>query len=158
MTIESYLTFARQTGPPGLHPTPEKPGIDDALETLLHGKSRILARKLEILAAELNWRICTAAQNVLSLHQDEQAVRESLRNLDIDVNYRLRDHSEKAPFYRRLFDIESARRSERVELWRDVANLLRDMLGAWEAHEQAKARSIFLHDVEPGTPGYVQET
>ncbi len=131
---------------------------DDALEDLIHSKSRLQARKLEILASELFWRLRTAAENVRSLETDSAVVRDMLNQFTIAANYGLREHQEKAPLYRRLFEIEAEHRAQKVECWRDMANVMRDFLTTWEAHEQARARAIFLNDVGTGTQEPLQET
>jgi hypothetical protein len=160
MSTLNYLEILAPAYSPGSSDRPEVPATanaassgetDSALENLLHQKSHLQARKLEILAAELRWRLHLAAQNLHTLEQDQSSVHDLLNQLTIDANYRLRDHQEKAPLYRRMFEIETEKRAQHVECWRDVANVMRDFLVTWEAHEQARSRAMFLNDVGTGT-------
>jgi hypothetical protein len=149
--IEPYLATLSCGASPVVPPAASDLENDGALEQIIGQKSKIQARKLEILAAELRWRLLLAAQNLHTLDRDQSTVHDLLNQLTIDANYRLRDHQEKAPLYRRIFEIETEKRSQHVECWRDMANVMRDFLAAWEAHEQARSRAIFLNDVGSGT-------
>lgn len=150
MSIESYLSFqpspTQAESPSGNNGNPS----DSALEQLIHGKSDILGRKLDILAAEIWWRLSIGTQNLKHLADDQERVSDMLGRLDRDANYRLRDHQEKGVLYRRLFEIESEKRSEHVECWRDIVMVMRDFLEVWEAHEQSRQRSMFLENVGTG--------
>ena len=167
MSTLNYLEILAPAYSPGSSNRPEVPATanaassgetDSALEDLLHHKSHLQARKLEILASELFWRLRVAAENVRSLEEDSSAVQQMLNQLTIAANYGLREHQEKAPLYRRRFEIETEHRAQKVECWRDMANVMRDFLTTWEAHEQARARAIFLNDVGTGTQEPLQET
>jgi hypothetical protein len=162
MDVANHLEFPTSAYAPGPSTQPGVPdsvdaahsdGNDSALEDLLHQKSGLQAKKLEILAAELRWRLHLAAQNLYTLGRDRAVVIGMIDRLTVDANYRLRDHQEKAPLYRRLFDIETEERTQQVDCWRDVANVMRDFLGTWEAHEQARARAMFLENVGQGAAG-----
>ncbi len=63
----------------------------------------------------------------------------------------MREHQDKGIFYRKLFDFQTEARSEQVECWRDVVMVMRDFLYAWDAHEQARARAMFIQNVGTGT-------
>ena len=71
--------------------------------------------------------------------------------LHLAALYHLREHQDKGIFYRKLLDFQTEARSEQVECWRDVVMVMRDFLMTWEAHEQAKARAIFIQNVGTGT-------
>ena len=155
MTLESYLMRPVSTGP-------ETAVVDDGvadpgLEALIQQKSRILARKLDILAAEIWWRLHIGARNLHSLQEDKQRLDQMLNRLDHAALYHLREHQEKGPLYRTLFALETETRAQHIECWRDVAMVMRDFLYAWEAHEQARSRAIFIDHVGTGTPRSVQE-
>lgn len=127
------------------------PPNDESLEDLLHQKSEILDRKLEILAAEIRWRLHVGVQNLASLASDRARLQEMLSRLDVAARYHVREHQEKGVLYRKLFDLETETRSQQVECWRDVVLVMRDFLLAWETHEQTKARARFINDVGTGT-------
>jgi hypothetical protein len=155
MTLDNYLATPYAAVP--IHTdagaAAAAPAGDGALERLLHQKSEILERKLEILAAEIRWRLRVAAGNIAAVDENRATVLEMLARLDRAANYQRRKHEEKAAFYRRLFELDSEGRAEQVECWRDVVLVMREMLVAWEAHEQAQARAIFLDDVGSGPQG-----
>ena len=151
MALETYLHPENAPELSAKLSSGEAPLDNGALDDLIGRKSQVQAQKLDVLAAELRWRLHIAAQNLHTLDQDRGAVHEMLNDLTVAANYRLREHQEKAPLYRRLFEIEAEERSQRTECWRDLANVMRDFLGVWEAHEQARARAIFLTDVGTGT-------
>lgn len=149
MIPESYLSsiVSYGTQPPleSDHPA------DSSLEQLIHQKSGILNRKLEILAAEIWWRLHLTSRNLSSLEDDTARLTDMLNQLDVAANYQVREHQDKGVFYRKLFDLQTEKRSQQVECWRDVVTVMRDFLTFWEGHEQAKARAIFLEHVGTGT-------
>jgi hypothetical protein len=150
--------YLLQTTPGGTKATAQDEAAGDAgLQDLVQQKSRILSRKLDILAAEIAWRLHIAGRNLHSLQEDKQRLGEMLNRLDRAALYHLREHQEKGPLYRALFALESETRAQHVECWRDVAMVMRDFLYAWEAHEQARSRAIFIDHVGTGTPGSLQE-
>jgi hypothetical protein len=124
---------------------------DDSLDDLIHQKSAILGRKLDILAAEIWWRLHISARNLAALADDKALLQDMLNRLDLAANYHRREHQEKGILYRKLFDLETEQRTERVECWRDVVMVMRDFLEVWEAHEQARARAMFIQNVGTGT-------
>jgi hypothetical protein len=152
MNLPAYLELPAPAYSPSSRLTPE-PEDADALEDLVHQKSRLQARKLDILASEIGWRLRIAAENVYHLERDHAHAETMINELTLAANYRLRDHHEKAPFYRKLFEIETELRAQKTDCWRDVANVMRDFLATWELHEQAQARARFLHDVGSGPEG-----
>jgi len=140
--------------PPSNSLGPAQPAAG-ALDNLIHQKARIFSRKLDILAAEIWWRFHVACQNLASLEDDRTRVGEMLKALDHAALYHLREHREKEGLYRRMFEIETEKRSQKVECWRDVVMVMRDFLYIWEAHEHARSRAIFLQHVGPRPQGYV---
>lgn len=142
MTLEQQLSASNPAGS----------ARDPLLESLVHGKSRILNQKLKILAAEMNWRLYLADRNLGHIQQDRETTRSMLQRIDRDALYHLRDHQEKAPLYRKLFEIEADQRRELDGCWRDVTQTMRDFLDVWEAKEQARSKAMLLsHHVGSGT-------
>jgi len=149
MVSESYLSSIVSYG---TQPTQESDRqADSSLEQLIHQKSSILNRKLEILAAEIWWRLHLTSRNLSSLEDDTARLTDMLNQLEVAANYHLREHQDKGVLYRKLFDLQTEKRSQQVECWRDVVLVMRDFLTVWEGHEQAKARAIFLEHVGTGT-------
>ena len=139
MNLEAYLA-------PRYSPAPSVEN-DSSLDEIIHQKSDLQSRKLDILAAEMRWRLYLASKNLYAVGQDEARLETMVAQLDRQANYQLRSHDEKAPLYRQLFTLRAERRSQQTDCWRDVVQVMRDFLVAWEAHEQAQARARFLHDV-----------
>jgi len=125
----------------------------DSLDDLIHQKSAILGRKLDILAAEIWWRLHLSGQNLAALNDEKARLQEMLNRLHVAATYHLREHQDKGIVYRRLFDLDTEQRTERIECWRDVVQVMRDFLYAWDAHEQARAKAIFIQHVGTGTEG-----
>lgn len=117
-----------------------------SIDNLIHQKTRILRVKLEVLAAEILDRFFLRDKNLNRIEEDQYRTREIHEKISRQVNYQLRAHREKQPFYELLFGLEKEKREQEVECWRDVAQVMTDFLNVWEAHEQAKARSEFLND------------
>lgn len=155
MTLESYLIPNAANENRGETSELDSAKADSALEDLIHGKSQILGKKLEILSAEIRWRLHLASQNLAHLETDQSRLQDSLNRLDRAAHYHLLEHQEKSPFYRKLFDIETEKRSQQVECWRDVVMVMKDFLAVWEAHAQSKTRAMFIQHVGTGTEGYL---
>jgi hypothetical protein len=119
-------------------------GSENALEDLLHQKTRIVSTKLEVIALAINERLGIWNQNLKRIEEDQGMLAYMLEKLARGVNYRLREHSEKRVFYEQIFELRKQVREEDVECWRDIVLVMRDFLVAWEAHEQAKAKATFL--------------
>ena len=124
-----------------------KEGIEPSLEDFIHSRTRILNTKLDVLATEIHTRLRIRSKNLERVDEDKTHISKMLVELDRWCNYLSRQHKEKAPFYDELFKLEQERRLQDTECWRDVVMVMRDFLYAWEAHEQAKAKAIFLDHV-----------
>ena len=134
-------------------PAPEAP--DESLDLLLNLKSRILRSKLEVLASEIYTRLNLADRNLGRINDEKARVQEMILKFTRLANYHLREHRDQNPLYQQIFHLETQRRSEDVECWRDIVLVMRDFLEVWEAHEQAKARAIFLQHARPGLEEYM---
>src|SRR6266404_7423590 len=128
-------------------PTHEAP--DESLDLLLNLKSRILRSKLEVLASEIYTRLNLADRNLGRINDEKARVQEMIIKFTRLANYHLREHKDQNLLYQHIFDLETQRRSEDVECWRDIVMVMRDFLEVWDAHEQAKARAIFLNHARP---------
>jgi len=119
-------------------------GSKTALDQLLGVKSRVLRTKLEVLSSEMAERLRIWDRNLERIDADKERVTVVMERISRLAEYRLRDHREKSELYEEIFGLETERRSQDVECWRDIVMVMRDFLAVWEAHEQAKARAIFL--------------
>jgi hypothetical protein len=134
-------------------PSPQETNAN--LDHLLHLKSRILRSKLEVLASEIYTRLNLWDRNLGRINDEKTRVEQMLARFAQLANYHLREQKDQTPFYQQIFDLEAERRSQDVECWRDIFNIMRDFLESWEAHEQAKARAIFLNHAGPGLESYM---
>ena len=146
MTIDSYFLTSLLK-----EKSTEQNSTDRALEEIINSPSRILNKKLEILSAEIWWRLHLASKNLSDLDANKSNLQEMLNKLDRSAIYHLREHQEKGIFYRKLFDIETEKRSQQVECWRDVVMVMKDFLFFWEAHEKAQSRAVFINHAGPRT-------
>lgn len=121
---------------------PEAPG---ALDHLLHSKSRILRTKLEVLASEIQARFALWDRNLDRIGSEKGNVEALLDQSTRLARYHLRDQRDATRFHESALRLESQRRDEDIQCWRDVVMVMRDFLDTWEAHEQAKNRSIFIN-------------
>jgi len=128
---------------------------DASLDLLLNFKSRILRSKLEVLASEIYTRLNLADRNLGRINDEKARVQEIVTKFTRLANYGRREHKDQNVLYQQIFDLETQRRSEDIECWRDIVMVMRDFLEVWEAHEQAKARAIFLNHAKPGLEKYM---
>ena len=126
---------------------PPQPQESDslALDHLLHSKSRILRSKLEVLASEIYARLTMWNRNLARIDDDKAKVEDLLNQFTRLARYHLRDQQDVGRLRDLGLQLEAQRRDEDVQCWRDVVLVMRDFLESWEAHEQAKNRSIFLN-------------
>jgi hypothetical protein len=119
-------------------------GENSALDDLIGGKARILNVKLAVFASEIIERLRLRVLNQERIDSDEEQVRQLIDTTDRQARYHFREHHDKRVLYETLFELREERRSQDVECWRDIVDVMRDFLTVWESLEQAKARSIFL--------------
>lgn len=119
----------------------------DEFDQFVHRKTRILNTKLEVLAFELHHRLIIRTENLSRIEADKEHATEMLLSVQRQANYLMRPRKDEAPHQKQLFELERERRQQDVEAWRDVAMLMRDFLYAWEAHELAKSKAMFLDHV-----------
>jgi|ERR1041384_169578 hypothetical protein len=118
-----------------------------SLTDLLQGKRRILRTKLDVLLIEIRARFAIRDHNLARIEEDKARLEHLISETGRLANYHFREQSDVSGFFRALFDVEAEERQQDTECWRDVVMVMRDFLYAWEAHEQARAKAIFLNDV-----------
>jgi len=89
MTLDSSLAKEAHTPSDSFSPQSERP--EQILDDLIHGKSKILGRKLDILAAEMRWRLHMAATNLKRIDQDQEQLAATMQRLERQALYGLRD-------------------------------------------------------------------
>lgn len=153
MTLDSYLAPAALTPRDSYAAQPEQ--SDPLLDNLIHGKSKILWQKLDVLSAEMRWRLHMAAANLKRIDQDQEHLAATMQRLERQALYGLRDDDEKGRLHRKLLDLETEKRMQHTSCWQDTTKVMRDFLEVWEAHEQSRNRAQFLENVGPRTEGYL---
>ncbi len=128
----------------------ELSGQDSAIDSLMHSKSRLLRSKLEVLASEIYTRLAMWERNLARIDRDKVQVESLVSQFTRLARYHLREPKDITRFHESNLRLEAQRRTEDVECWRDLVMVMRDFLETWEAHEQAKNRSIFINDVGAG--------
>ena len=119
----------------------------EPLDNLLHSKSRILRSKLEVLASEIYTRLTIWDRNLARIGSDKEKVEKLLDQFSRLARYHLRDPKDVTRLHDSNLRLETQTREEDIQCWRDVVLVMRDFLETWEAHEQAKTRSIFINHV-----------
>ncbi len=122
-----------------------------ALDHLLHSKSHVLRSKLEVLASEIYARLTMWNRNLARIDQDKDRISELLGSFTELARYHMREQQDVGRLRDAALKLESERRDEDVQCWRDVVMVMRDFLDMWDAHEQAKNRAIFLNHAGPTT-------
>jgi len=122
----------------------------DPLDNLLHSKSRILRGKLEVLASEIYARLTLWDRNLARIGSDKENVEKLLEQFARLARYHLRDQKDVTRLHDSNLRLETQRRDEDIQCWRDVVMVMRDFLETWEANEQAKNRSMFINHVGAG--------
>ena len=115
------------------------------LDHLIHSKSRILGTKLEVLASEIQARFAMWDRNLERINTEKGPVEALLDQSTRLARYHLREQGEVTRLHESALRLESQRRDEDIQCWRDVVLVMRDFLDTWETHEQAKSRSIFIN-------------
>lgn len=121
------------------------------LDHLLHSKSRILRTKLEVLASEIQARFAIWDRNLDRIGSEKEQVEQLLNQSTRLARYHLREPNDAARLRESSLQLDAQRRQEDIQCWRDIVLVMRDFLEAWEVHEQARARSIFIHHAGAGT-------
>lgn len=117
---------------------------------LLHSKSRILRTKLNVLATEIVARLGIWNRNLERISAEKVGVEELLDESTRLARYHLRDQRDAGRWREDALKLDSQQREEDVNCWKDVVTVMRDFLTAWEAHEQARSRAIFINHAGSG--------
>lgn len=111
-------------------------------------RSQILQTKLGILAAQVLDRLRLQSENLSSILEQEQELADRILN---------RSHYEEgSPALDQLRQqrgfLKQEQRNQKVDSWRDLSHVIRDLLSTWEDLEQTKTRDRLLSDPTPINP------
>jgi hypothetical protein len=137
--------------PRSYHPDSATADPAGTLDHLLHSKSRIHRTKLEVLASEMQARFAMWDRNLDRIDGDKGKVESLLNESSRLARYHLREPNEATRLRESALQLDSQQRQEDIQCWRDVVQVMCDFLNAWEVHEQARAKAIFLDHAAAGT-------
>jgi len=129
----------------------DESGGSNALDHLLHSKSRILRTRLEVLASEIQARFAIWDRNLDRINDDKASVEALLDQSSRLARYHLREQSDVNRLRESALQLDSQRREQDIQCWRDVVQAMTEFLNTWEASEQARSRSIFINHVGRGS-------
>lgn len=135
---------------PAMENESRQSGTGSPLDMLLHSKSRILRTKLNVLATEIVARLGIWNRNLERISAEKVGVEELLDESTRLARYHLRDQRDAGRWREDALKLDSQQREEDVNCWKDVVTVMRDFLTAWEAHEQARSRAIFINHAGSG--------
>lgn len=134
-----------------IEPAHDDFGSANALDQLLGAKPRILRTKLEVLASEIQARFAMWDRNLDRIADGKGQVEALLDESSRLARYHLRDPNEATRLRESAIQLDSQQRQEDIQCWRDTVQVMRDFLNAWEVHEQARSKAIFLNHATAGT-------
>jgi len=123
------------------------------LNAVLRGRTELLATRFEVAAVQIIERLRIRAQNLQQILEE-----------DLEIGSRRLAIGSGSPFPSPLFNeldgrliekqswLQRERRLEEKECWRDLTMVMRDLLNAWEALSQAKAKERFLEGLSARSP------
>jgi hypothetical protein len=142
MTLNDFI--ASDLGQSQRYVAQDEAGTSRGLDEMFRGRTAILKTKLDVFAWEISERLRIRERNLDSILENQERARSMLAAITRQVNYSMRPHQDKTRFYDLHFEFERQRRSEHVECWQDIVQVMKDFLIVWEALEHAKARAAFL--------------
>ncbi|NDV63366.1 hypothetical protein G0Q06_12950 [Puniceicoccales bacterium CK1056] len=126
---------------------------DSSIETLLGARSSVNKLKVNLWAGAIRERISILNRSLEQLLEEELVLDNRIiqlggRPYDTEQTYQMLKNS--------LQGLQTRRISEEKECWKDIVVVLRDFIGAFEAHSQSQARGEFLGVHGRTTQKYVQ--
>lgn len=122
-----------------------------SLDQLLGQKAAVLRTKLNVFGAELRDRFRLREQNLSALASERDQLDADVERVSRLVRYDLREPRDLSPFVQQRAQLYQELRRQTVTCWTDLVPVVRDLLEVWEALEQSRSRSHFLHHARPGT-------
>lgn len=141
LLCESGTRLSKISSYPYNTPQPETP---TALQSLINGKTELAETRLAVTAAQVIERLRIRAKHLEELMNEELAVGTQLLQTRSHVPGADDMMGLEALLTERGAQIQSERRKEDTECWRDLTNVLRDLLNAWEGFSRNEAKNRFL--------------
>lgn len=116
---------------------------------MLSGRTELAETRLAVTATQIIERLRLRAGTLQELLDEELAVdSKMLQASRVGLGTMGLDSLEQ-----RMSQIKSAQRRENTECWRDLANVMRDFLNAWEGFSRNAAKSRFLESLPAARNG-----
>lgn len=110
---------------------------------MLSGRTELAETRLAVTATQIIERLRIRAGNLKELLDKELAVDSKILQADhASIGSMGLDSLEQ-----RLSQIKSAQRRENTDCWRDLTNVMRDFLNAWEGFSRNAAKNRFLESL-----------
>lgn len=124
---------------------PDRSGEPHAIDLLIHQRPRILRVKLAVLAGEIQEGLRIRGKNAERI-SDELLVAGThlLPFNEPRLGFPRPDEAVRQFWENPQAKLSAEARSQDVECWRDVAQLMNEFLITWEAVEQGAVRARFL--------------
>lgn len=130
----------------------EKPYLpsstDPALEAILSGRSEILQTRLSVAAVQIVERLRIHSHNLERILEEELKVGSQL--IPFEKKY-LGQAPDMMGLENLLLgkqsELSKERRQQDVECWRDLIQVMRDLMGAWEGWSGQQAKQRFLNSI-----------
>jgi len=148
VSLERYMNLSQPPGHSTLQSQDET--ADLSIDELVHQRTQILNEKLRVLGDSIEARLRLRRLNAERLTYDSLTLTNMLLEFDPNYGRRPEDPQLRQKLYGHHFDLRKEGRQQDVECWRDVVMVARDFLTAWESHEQARARAMFLQADDGG--------
>ncbi len=136
-----------KTKPMKSHPEPNRERAQhSALEAILNGRTELAETRLAVTAVQIIERLRIRARNLKQLFDEELSIDNKLLQIQgqFPSGFNKDLFGIEAQMDQRVSLVQSAQRREDVECWRDLTNVMRDFLNAWESFSRNEARNRFL--------------
>lgn len=129
-----------------------------ALESILNGRTELAETRLAVTAVQIVERLRLRAKNLKQLVDEELSIGTKslqLKGGGFPAYFNKEIMGLEAQLEQRTSQNQSAQRREDVECWRDLTNVMRDFLNAWESFSRNEARNRFLSALpQQASPGF----
>ncbi|MDF7809461.1 hypothetical protein P4E94_18610 [Pontiellaceae bacterium B12219] len=116
------------------------------MQSLLSGRSELAEDRLAVTATQIVERLRIRASHLEQLMEEELKVGSEM--LQLDGNSSGIHNSDmmglESLLAQKKAEIQAERRREDTECWRDLTNVMRDFLNAWEGFSRNEAKNRFL--------------
>ncbi len=115
------------------------------MKSLLEGRTELTETRLAVTATQIMERLRIRASHLKQLMSEELEIdTKFLQIRDMPMGNNIDMMGLESKLDQSASMIRSAQRREDTECWRDLANVMRDFLNAWEGVSRNEAKNRFL--------------